>query len=151
MRVMKPIKEWLSQKGITRASLRWLHVKQIASDWFLKLYLTQEQRKMLIGTGDPIRYGTLLLSLEQISKDGIPGSLAECGVYKGMLSKFTDKMLPDPRLFLFDTFKGFDQRDSNTYNDERFTDTSEQSVLHYIGNVDNVSYVKDTSRIQRLV
>jgi len=93
---------------------------------------------MLIGTGDPIRYGTLLLAFEQISKDGITGSLAECGVYKGSLSKFIHKMLPDRRLFLFDTFEGFDRRDSESHDDERFRDTSEQSVLRHIGNTDNV-------------
>jgi len=135
---MRRIKDWLRQKGITRASLRWFRVRRIASDWFMTPYLTQRQRQMLIGTGDPIRYGTLLLAFEQISKDGITGSLAECGVYKGSLSKFIHKMLPDRRLFLFDTFEGFDRRDSESHDDERFRDTSEQSVLRHIGNTDNV-------------
>lgn len=135
---MRRIKDWLRMKGITRSSLRWFRMRQIASDWLMKPYLTQEQRQMLVGTGDPIRYGTLLLSFGQISKDGIAGSLAECGVYKGTLSKFIHKMLPERKLFLFDTFDGFDRRDSESHNDERFRDTSEQSVLRYMGNADNV-------------
>jgi O-methyltransferase len=93
---------------------------------------------MLIGTGDPVRYTTLFLSFEQISKEGISGSLAECGVYKGTLSKFIHKVFPNRRLFLFDTFQGFDLRDSETRDDERFRDTSEESVMRYVGNAHNV-------------
>ena len=146
---MTQIKDWLRKKGITRANLRWIRVRRIASDWLMTPYLTQKQRRMLVGIGDPIRYGTVLLSVEQIGKDRIPGSLAECGVYKGSLSKFLHSMLPDRQLFLFDTFEGFDQRDSGSPDDERFKDTSEQSVLHNIGTTQNViirkGYFPDTS------
>jgi len=135
---MTDFKDWLRQKGITRSTLKWYRVRGIASHWFLIPYFTQQQRKMLVRTGDPVRYGTLLLSFEQLSKDGIGGSLAECGVYKGSLSKFIHGMLPDRKLFLFDTFQGFDQRDEGTQDDERFKDTSEQTVLRYIGDTKNI-------------
>jgi O-methyltransferase len=91
----------------------------------------------------------LLLAFEQLSKDQIPGSLAECGVYKGWLSRFIHNMVPDRQLFLFDTFRGFDSRDSSAHGDERFRDTSEQSVLDCIGSTENIivrkGYFPETS------
>lgn len=132
------LKDWLKRKGITRSALRWPMLRHTAREWFLRLYLTEEQRKMLISTGDPVRYGAILLACEQISKNSVAGSLAECGVYKGFLSKFMHNMLPERRLFLFDTFQGFDPRDSDTQGDSRFADTSVQDVINYIGNDPNV-------------
>jgi O-methyltransferase len=135
---MGRIKDWLWQKEISRSSLRWYRVRRIASDWFMTPYLTQRQRQMLVGTGDPVRYGTLLLTFEQIAREGIVGSLAECGVYRGRLSRFIHKMLPDRKLFLFDTFEGFDWRDSESGEDDRFQDTTERAVLSNIGDAENV-------------
>ncbi len=108
------------------------------SDWMMTPYLTDEQRRIFFGSGDPIRYGTIYLSLEHIAKAGLPGSLAECGVYRGALSKFIHDALPDRRLYLFDTFEGFDQRDSDTRDDERFRDTSVEYVLQFIGTTENI-------------
>ena len=146
---MARLRDWLKKRGITRANLRWIRIRRIASDWIMTPYLTQQQRRMLVGTGDPIRYGTILLSIEEITRDRIVGSLAECGVYKGSLSKFLHMMLPDRQLFLFDTFEGFDQRDSEAQNDKRFRDTSEQSVLRHIGSTENIimrkGYFPDTA------
>jgi len=112
-------------------------------------YYNQNQRYSIIETGDPVRYGSIDLALQQILKDRVPGSLAECGVYKGTLSKFIHDRVPDRRLFLFDTFQGFDRRDCTTDLDLRFKDTSEAEVLRYIGNSDNITirkgYFPDTS------
>ncbi len=95
-----------------------------------------------MSTGDPIRYGTVFLALEEISRSPIPGSFAECGVYKGAMSKFLHGMLPDRQLFLFDTFRGFDSRDSDTHSDARFRDTSVERVLRYIGDKSNIQIRK---------
>jgi len=46
-------------------------------DWFLVPYLTQEQKMELVASGDPVRYGTVFLSLQRIHDDNIPGSMAE--------------------------------------------------------------------------
>jgi O-methyltransferase len=135
---MTQIGNWLRRHWITKNNLRRFLAVPIASHWLMRPYLSDAQRWLLVGTGDPIRCGTLLLAFEQLSKDGIPGSLAECGVYRGSLSRFIHNMVPDRRLFLFDTFQGFDSRDSSVYGDERFRDTSEQSVLDYIGGTKNI-------------
>lgn len=42
---------------------------------------------------------------------GIPGSAAELGCYKGDLSWQLNVLMPDRKLYLFDTFEGFDERD----------------------------------------
>jgi O-methyltransferase len=129
---------WIMQKGITFGGVAWLFMQWIMSRWFLVQYLSKSQRHMIGLRGDPVRYGTLYLSLEQISKNNIPGAFAECGVYKGKLSKFLHEMLPDRRLFLFDTFRGFDSRDTNTLSDARFQDTSQEGVLRSIGDTRNI-------------
>ncbi|HUI31377.1 MAG TPA: TylF/MycF/NovP-related O-methyltransferase [Candidatus Acidoferrales bacterium] len=107
-------------------------------DWFLVPYLSQDQKAGLVASGDPVRYGTIFLSLEKINTDNIPGSIAECGVYKGVLSKFLHKVFPERQLFLFDTFRGFDTRDPSAASDDRFKDTSVESVLDYIGDTTNI-------------
>jgi O-methyltransferase len=135
---MRFILEWFIRNGISRSNLRWLRIRNFAENWFLKPYITQAQRKKLITTGDPVRYGSLFLSIEELIKTNIEGSLAECGVYRGETSKFIHEMLPDRKLFLFDTFSGFNIRDSDTENDNRFKDTSEQTVLDYIGDTQNI-------------
>jgi O-methyltransferase len=135
---MAAFKQWIRQLGFTRSNLRALLFQRLAKDWLMTPYLNDSQRKMLVRMGDPIRYGTFYLSIEQIQKNHISGSLAECGVYKGSLSKFVHGMLPDRRLYLFDTFQGFDQSDSDTRGDNRFKDTSEEEVLRTIVNPDNV-------------
>ena len=46
-----------------------------------------------------------------IEREGIPGSLAELGVYRGTTAKVLHELLPGRTLWLFDTFEGFDARD----------------------------------------
>ena len=121
-----------------RSFLFWQRSKSIASAWFLTPYLTQEQRQPIVLSGDPVRYGTIRLAFEQIARDNITGAIAECGVFKGQLSTFLHQTAPDRSLYLFDTFEGFDSRDSDTAGDSRFRDTSEESVLRRIGDTRNV-------------
>ncbi len=147
---MLGMSKWFGRKRAVTEQPGSSDAGKILSDWMLVPYLSQDQRQRILESGDPIRYGTIFLALERITKEGLQGSLAECGVYRGALSKFIHDMLPDRRLFLFDTFEGFDQRDSETQNDERFKDTSVQFVLEYIGRTDNViirkGYFPDTAR-----
>jgi len=46
-----------------------------------------------------------------IEHEGIPGSLAELGVYRGTTAKLLHALFPGRTLWLFDTFEGFDPRD----------------------------------------
>jgi O-methyltransferase len=136
------LRNYLRQKGINRNNIIEIFLRSVTSRWFLILYLTSRRRRAIVQTGDPVRYGTVCLAIEQLSKTGVPGSLAECGVYKGLMSKFIHENFPDRMLYLFDTFQGFAIRDSNTKNDDRFKDTSEESVLKCIGDTHNISIRK---------
>jgi O-methyltransferase len=135
---MLRIKNWLRAKGLTRANLIFVNQKKLTSIWLLMYYLKPEQRKMIVKFWDPIRYGTVFLALEQISKLPIPGSLAECGVYQGALSKFIHQTLSERPLYLFDSFKGFDQLHATSKSDSRFKDTSVDYVLKIIGDTKNI-------------
>jgi len=117
-------------------------IHETAAQWIMAPLHDQHIRHMIIGSTDPARYGTLYLSFQQILKDRIEGSLAECGVYKGHLSKFIHTILPNHKLYLFDTFEGFDERDKDSPNDSRFKDTSEEGVREHIGDLTNIIFRK---------
>ncbi len=83
------------------------------------------------------RLATLRLYAEEIKKRNIEGEIAELGVYKGELAAEMNFLFPDRRLYLFDTFEGFDRR--NIENESKhayskaqigdFSDTSVNTVL----------------------
>lgn len=77
---------------------------------------------------DAVRVAGLGLALETIRRTGIPGALAELGVYRGETSRLLHQLAPDRLLYLFDTFSGFPEKD-----DGRFQDTAEEVVLRQIG------------------
>ena len=53
------------------------------------------------------RIAYLRLCTDQIKERGIDGACAEVGVYKGEFAKYINRFMPDRKLYLFDTFKGF--------------------------------------------
>jgi O-methyltransferase len=60
---------------------------------------------------DSVRRDMLVLQLRGILVRGIPGELAELGVYRGVTARLIHHYMPERRLHLFDTFSGFDERD----------------------------------------
>lgn len=90
---------------------------------------------------DYCRYTTLELLLEQVKDNNIKGELAELGVFRGDFSKYINASFPDRKLYLFDTFEGFDEKDisadiKNNYTSEKwfkecnnFSSTSMKIVL----------------------
>ena len=85
---------------------------------------------------DP-RTAVLELMAREILRYKIDGAAAELGVYKGDFAKQINHFLPDKKLYLFDTFEGFDERDTSfdiqtglrTRTPSDFTQTSEELVL----------------------
>lgn len=73
-------------------------------------------------------------------------SVAEGGVFRGDFAKYINKVFPDSKLYLFDTFEGFDHRDveyeSNNYkfglNDNEFSDTSLDVVMEKMEHPKNI-------------
>lgn len=58
-----------------------------------------------------IRSATLRRMAERIEQAGVPGDIAELGVYRGDLAWQLNALFPRRTLHLFDTFEGFDRRD----------------------------------------
>jgi len=88
------------------------------------------------------RIGTLEMAAREIIRNNVEGSLAEVGVFKGDFSKEIVKLLPNRKMYLFDTFEGFDERDiekNDQYiidfqnDEETFKDTSVEMAVNNIG------------------
>ena len=56
-------------------------------------------------SNDYVRLATLELLCRRL--DGVPGAAAELGVYRGFFARCINHLLPDRKLYLFDSFEGF--------------------------------------------
>ena len=91
---------------------------------------------------DYFRYATLGLALERLRTERIAGALAEVGVWRGETSAFLHRVAPERRLYLFDTFEGFSDKDLPAGSaDSRFRDTSAEAVRGRVGPSQNVVLV----------
>jgi len=93
---------------------------------------------------DFVRHTTLELCSNEIKENKVDGNLAELGVYKGDFAKRINQLFPDKKLYLFDTFKGFDAKDISTEKqksfssgEQDFSDTSVELVLSKMKYRDN--------------
>lgn len=89
-------------------------------------------------SGDLGRLWALMLNVKQIVAEGVPGDFAEVGVWRGntaaVLAHYAQAA--GRTAFLFDTFKGFDERDlvgPDAKTLARFQDTSLDIVAKVIG------------------
>jgi hypothetical protein len=86
---------------------------------------------------DYVRLKTLELLVDELKRGNIAGQIAELGVFQGHFAKFLNAAFPDRKLYLFDTFEGFDDEElereleSDTVSVARdiYKNTSVQSVL----------------------
>lgn len=60
---------------------------------------------------DYIRTSALELAAQEIYEAGVQGAAAELGVFTGDFAQYINQVFPDRKLYLFDTFSGFDKRD----------------------------------------
>lgn len=95
-------------------------------------------QRLVTASPDPVRYGTVALAVNRVMQEGIVGSFAEVGVYRGELSRLIHVLAADRTLFLFDTFEGFPSGDLEGRTDARFRDTSVDAVGKRIGDLTNV-------------
>lgn len=83
-----------------------------------------------------VRLSQLRLLAKEVNERNVEGSIAELGVYKGYIAKELNLLFKDRKLYLFDTFEGFDNKDTEfekTMNNSNsiglnFSDTSIQQV-----------------------
>jgi O-methyltransferase len=98
---------------------------------------------------DYVRLSTLELLAYEIDKKKIKGNVAELGVYKGKFARYINEFFPERVLYLFDTFEGFDSRDTKKEIDEKFSsgnqdfsDTSVEAVLAIMPHKQNCKAIK---------
>jgi O-methyltransferase len=96
---------------------------------------------------DRIRFYNLWLQAERLKRDGIEGSFAELGVYKGETARLMHLCAPEKTLHLFDTFEGFpatDLKDESgkaaAYTTLHFADTGLEKVKRYLGEHPEIVY-----------
>lgn len=113
---------------------------------FRSLYNRWIRGNKVNNNGDASRFIALLLNLRLLEADNVPGEFAELGVWKGnsaaLLADFSTRM--GRRLFLFDTFSGFDERDLvgvDSASQKLFADTSIAYVKETVQQVHDVTYL----------
>ena len=101
-----------------------------------------------------IRNSFLANFSERVYEKGIKGAVAECGVWRGHFSATINELFQDRKLYLFDTFESFDQRDVDQESDntkewlasqwivDKLTNTSMKMVEMRCPNRRNVTIVK---------
>ena len=101
------------------------------------------------------RIAMLRRCIEEIKENKINGNLAELGVYKGEFSKYFNRYFPKRKLYLFDTFSGFNEKDDDEQDiwldsNHKFTDASVLDVLGKMRNPESCiirkGYFPDTAK-----
>jgi len=65
---------------------------------------------------DTTRRDMIILLLRNLVERRVEGDLAELGVFRGSTARLIHHYLPERKLYLFDTFAGFDERDVRIEN-----------------------------------
>lgn len=95
---------------------------------------------------DYFRYRSFEYMAEELLENGLVGAVAEFGVFRGVFAGLINKKFKDKKLFLFDTFEGFDKIESEKEAalgrcDKVFLDyhmkTSEEQLLSQLPFPDN--------------
>lgn len=97
--------------------------------------ISAELKKASLHYTDKARYYFFWLQLRYLKKSGVPGAMAELGVYQGETAYLLKLIAPERSLHLFDTFSGFPPQDllgetgeAATYTSKNFSDVSLQEV-----------------------
>jgi len=82
---------------------------------------------------DKVQHGTMQLLSHEIYQGNIEGAIAEIGVFRGFSASVMNHFFPNRKLYLFDTFEGFDRRDLEAdehlgYNTDRYHDFSDTNI-----------------------
>jgi O-methyltransferase len=113
------------------------------------LSFLNRKRKLDRNYFDYIRLSTLELISHEINSKKLSGNVAELGVYKGKFARYINEYFPNRTLYLFDTFEGFDKRDTEKEVKENFStgaqdfsNTSVDTVLSIMPNKDVCKPIK---------
>jgi len=103
-KVLRKLLICLGIRKIYRALRRHFYSKNV-------VYLNRKRDGFIYTHADYFRLSSLELVAHEINEKNVPGSVAELGVYKGDFAKYINAAFPDRKLFLFDTFEGFPEKD----------------------------------------
>jgi len=113
----------------------------------LKKYSLKIPIKELVPNNADARIASLALCAREIYRNNVKGAVAEAGVYKGDFAKYINVLFPDRKLYLFDSFEGFDRETVVSQYDnveqtnlwiESLKDTSVNLVMQKMKHKDNV-------------
>lgn len=145
------VKKLLTRAGLYGLDKRFKKIFRIAKYQMSFPPYAGETHKAVLASIDVVRYASIALAIHRLQTDRIAGAFAEVGVYKGELSRFIAPLAAGRTLHLFDTFCGFPRQalESHEDIDDRFSDTSIESVKRTIGDYTNVvfhqGYFPDTA------
>jgi hypothetical protein len=108
-------------------------LSRIDSNQYIQLRSGFRRDNLINNSGDDPRLWSLILNIEYLIDQDIPGAFVEVGVWKGstafILSHYA--ALSERKVFLYDTFTGFDPRDFSGVDvgrDLLFSDSGEAFV-----------------------
>ena len=127
-------------------SIFWKDIKKLLLDNDVS------ESKIVIEIPEDVGSPTRTIFLENYAKlwDGCSYAVAEGGVFRGEFAAVINRCFPQSKLYLFDTFQGFDKRDISLEEEKDyshlsqsvFSNTSEELVLSKMKFKDNVEIHK---------
>lgn len=75
------------------------------------------------------RVKALEATAREIYYNEVGGAVAECGVYQGGFANYISRLFPERKLYLFDTFSGFDNRDIDEMEEKMSKDFRKRGNL----------------------
>jgi O-methyltransferase len=76
-----------------------------------KMKVSWKRADFVYKTFDYVRHSSLELIAREIYENNIGGNVAELGVFQGDFAQYINQIFPDRKLYLFDTFEGFNEGD----------------------------------------
>jgi O-methyltransferase len=89
------------------------------------VYIGRNRHKCVYEGNDYVRLSSLELVAFNLQEKGTEGNVAELGVYRGDFAKHINKLFPNRKLYLFDTFEGFDERNTKTEMDNLYSNANQ--------------------------
>lgn len=109
------------------------------SERMIRRPLWSSGEESLADDGDYVRVKTLEALCRELK--GVPGAAAELGVYRGGFARCLNALLPERRLYLFDTFSGFAPEEASGYGEgfvQAHRNTAVERVLRVLPHPEQV-------------
>lgn len=97
---------------------------------------------------DYVRIKTFEMVANEINLAEIPGETAEVGVCMGDFAQYINYMFPDKRIYLFDTFEGFEKKEASSELKKGYCD---ESFIKMFNNVSIEAVMKKMSYPEKVI